>query len=213
MNAYLKKIALAAFAALGFAASTQAAAQATADVAVVGQISGPVTFEIAGSQTPARAFMKVREGDRFTVGAGGEVKVVYFATGRVEVWKGPATFTASRGDSKEASGNVTVSQVAANDGKMLALSKLANLRRTGDVVVRSAGPAGNRRIDPAQARTEYEAWVRKTTPDDILPELYLYAVLEENGDKAGMQEVANTMLKKQPNSDEAKELAARAQAR
>ena len=47
-----------------------------------------------GSTAKAKAFMKVREGDHFTVPAGAQLRIVYFQGGRQETYTGPATLIA-----------------------------------------------------------------------------------------------------------------------
>ena len=72
-------------------------AAAADDVGLVNQLSGDVTYSSAGHSAKARAFMKVREGDRFNVPSGAKVRVVYFHGGRQESFSGPASFTAGSG--------------------------------------------------------------------------------------------------------------------
>ncbi len=81
-----------------------ATAWAGGDVGLVNQLSGDVSYQ-AGGAAPAKAsaFMKIRDGDKFTVAEGGLLRVVYFDGGRQEIWKGPASFKAGvkQGESGE----------------------------------------------------------------------------------------------------------------
>ena len=53
-------------------------AHAQEDVGLVDLVAGEVLYQ-AGK---AKAFMKVREGDRFEVPAGGQLRLIYFAGAR-----------------------------------------------------------------------------------------------------------------------------------
>src|SRR3970040_1912977 len=79
---------------LGFTAMLAAAAAFAADdVGLINHLSGDVTYTSGKSTTNAKPFMKVREGDRFSVAAGAQLRVVYFRGGRQESYAGPASFT------------------------------------------------------------------------------------------------------------------------
>ena len=56
-------------AALAIAAAP--AVHAAGDVGLINQLSGEVSYSSGAQNTRAQAFMKVREGDRFAVPAGG----------------------------------------------------------------------------------------------------------------------------------------------
>jgi hypothetical protein len=90
---------------LGAAVSFQAPAQAL-DVGVVKMLAGDVYYE-NGKAAPGKAevYMKVRQGDRFTVPPGAQVRVVYFQGGREETWKGPGVFRAGSQQSEPANGS------------------------------------------------------------------------------------------------------------
>ena len=71
--------ALAAGAAFGVGAS--------AAVGLVNQLQGDVFYQGTGSAgAKAAAFMKVRDGDKFSVPDGGVLRIVYFEGGRQETW-------------------------------------------------------------------------------------------------------------------------------
>ena len=76
-----------------FAAGVASLAFAQADVGLVSRVSGEVSYASAtGSVGKAAAFMRVREGDRYAVERGAQVRVVYMRGGRQESWTGPAAF-------------------------------------------------------------------------------------------------------------------------
>ncbi|MSQ53175.1 MAG: hypothetical protein EXR28_14960 [Betaproteobacteria bacterium] len=77
---------------LGFAAGAQAQAP---DVGLVNLLQGEVNYQSDGSQAAkAQSFMKVRQGDRFTIPAGAQIRIVYMDGGRQETWRGPSAFRA-----------------------------------------------------------------------------------------------------------------------
>ncbi|MBI4293652.1 MAG: hypothetical protein HY661_19420 [Betaproteobacteria bacterium] len=90
---------------LGAAVSFQAPAQAL-DVGLVKMLAGDVFYQ-SGNVAPGKAemYMKLRQGDRFTVPAGAQVRVVYFQGGREETWKGPGVFRAGSLQSEPAIGS------------------------------------------------------------------------------------------------------------
>src|SRR5689334_10491353 len=90
---------------LGLAALLAAAnAFAQADVGLINQLSGDVSYTSGAGKAQAKAYMKIREGDRFTLPAGAQMRVVYFKNGRQESFSGPASFTAGGEQSSVQSG-------------------------------------------------------------------------------------------------------------
>src|SRR5262245_27935190 len=81
-------------------------AHAQGDVALVEFIAGEATYA-SGGASPARVtpFMKVRESDRFTLGRGAQVRLLYFQSAKQEYFVGPASFTTGRDASKVQSGS------------------------------------------------------------------------------------------------------------
>ena len=74
-------------------AVTLGAGAQSSDVGLVNQLSGDVAYTAqGGTQSKAQAFMKVRQGDRFSLPAGAQLRLVYFNGSRQETWKGPASF-------------------------------------------------------------------------------------------------------------------------
>src|SRR5688572_4261156 len=89
MRSSLKALGLAAVFAV-FAAGAQAAE----DVGLINQLNGDVSYASGGANAKAKAYMKVREGDRFSVPSGAQLRIVYFKGGRQEAYSGPAAITA-----------------------------------------------------------------------------------------------------------------------
>ena len=189
--------------------------EASEDVGLINRLHGDVSYQGAGvASAKATAFMKVREGDRFAVPAGGVLTIVYFDSGRQEIWKGPSNFKAGLKQSDGQSGNPDVSQlpggVPARLSQTAKVIQIAKLGRAAGVMVRSVKP----KLTPAQAeevsqaKRTYDSWKATTDADDITPELYLYTVLHAHMLYDDMKAVVATMQYKQPNSPEVKDMAA-----
>ncbi len=186
-----------------------APAMAAGDVGLVNHLSGSVSFTSGKETAKATAFMKVREGDKFSVPAGALVRVVYFQNGRQEAYSGPAGFTAGAKESTVQSGAqpqvVTlpagVSQKIAQTPELI---QIARLGRSGGVAVR--GTARDVRLNPQQqaevrqAKETYKKLRAQSPADDITPELYLYSVLQDNLLYSEMQPLVEDMARRQPAS-------------
>ncbi len=189
-------------------ASLLASGGAAADAGLINQLGGDVTYTSGGiGSAKARPFMKVREGDRFTLRAGAQVRIVYFQGGRQEAYAGPATLTVGAHASRQHTGPAPqISQLPAGVPQKLAqtpeLIQIARLGRSGGVVVRGAQPAP--RLSPQaqaevrQARQTYEEMRKAAAANDIVPEQYLYAVLQDHLLYEEMKPVVAEMRKRQP---------------
>ena len=187
-----------------------AAAYAQADIGLVNLVSGDVGLAPqSGQPGKAKAFTKVREGDRFDVPAGAQVRVVYFEGARQERWQGPSSFVASRLQSRPISGApAEVAALPASVPQRIArVPELMQNARLGGIQVRSA-QAARRVQDHAldEAKSTYER-LRKDLPgDDITPELFLYSALNEYQLYEDMAPIVEEMLRKQPQNDDVKSL-------
>ena len=199
------------------ALSWVAAVAANDDVGLVNHLSGDASF-VSGKAKPAKAtaYMKVREGDRFTLAPGAQLRLVYFQGGRQESYTGPGRFAAGKQESKVQSGSqpqVTtlpsgVSQRIAQTPELMAIAKLG---RAGGVAVRSgARPkplTDEQQAEIKDARATYGR-LRETFPaDDITPELYLFTVLEEHRQYEDMKPVVAEMRRRQPKNADVKAMA------
>jgi hypothetical protein len=188
------------------------------DVGLVNQLSGDVAYSSqGGAQSKAQAFMKVRQGDRFTLPAGAQVRLVYFNGSRQETWKGPAGFKAGAQQSEAVSGQVAEatqlpSGVAQKIAQVPNLVQIAKLGRSGGIAVRGGGKPGRltseQQSEVSQAKATYAQMRQKAPAEDITPELYYYSVLQDHLLYGEMKTVTDEMLKRQPNNPEAQELAA-----
>ena len=199
---------------LSLAATAAAMAQDAPEAGLVNQVSGDVTYASAGGQ-PRRvqAFMKVRQGDRFTVPAGAVARLVYFEGGRQETWKGPAGFSVGANASKAFSGTPEVAVLpGAVPVKMAKLPEMVQAARLGGVTVRGAvprvQPTAEEQSELVAARDTYRRLRGTASEDDVTPELYLLAVLQEQGRYEEMPALLDAMARRQPLSPEMQEFAA-----
>ena len=213
----MKTIQTAFSAALFAAAIMVGGAQAQSlDVGLVNMLAGEVSYASEGAAAAkAQSFMKVRQGDRFTVPAGGAVRVVYFQGGRQETWKGPASFKAgARQGEGGTPTEVTVlpASVPQKIAQVPELIQIAKLGRSGGVAVRGAAKAprlsAEQQAEVKAAKDTYGKLRSQLGADDITPELYLYSVLQDYLLYDDMRPVVDEMSKRQPTSTEVQELAA-----
>jgi hypothetical protein len=192
---------------LGLVALLAAASAFAADVGLINHLVGDVSYASGGTTAKAKPYMKVREGDRFTIAAGAQVRVVYFQGGRQESYSGPGSFTAGTQQSSVQSGaqpQVTLlpSGVPQKIAQTPELIQIARLGRSGGVAVR--GAARDPRLTPQQqaevrqARQTYEQLRQSAAADDITPELYLYSVLQDHLLYNDMKTVVSEMQRRQP---------------
>jgi hypothetical protein len=190
----------------------------SSDVGLVNQLAGDVSYAgQGGAQSKAQVYMKVRQGDRFTLPAGAQLRLVYFNGGRQETWKGPASFTAGTQQSDAQSGQAAEatqlpSGVAQKIAQVPNLVQIAKLGRSGGIAVRGGGKpgrlTGEQQAEVNQAKAAYSQMRQKASAEDITPELYYYSVLQDYLLYDDMKAVTEEMLKRQPNNTEAQELAA-----
>ena len=170
-------------------------------------LAGDVAYVSAGKNTRATPFMKLREGDTFRVAAGAQVRVVYFSGGRQESFTGPAEFTAGKASSRVVRGAPPqvsalpsgVPQKIARTPELLAIAKMG---RAGGFAVRGGVKARTpeQEEELRAARATYKDLRGAASADDITPELYLYAVLEDQRRYGDMKEVVAEMKRRQPAS-------------
>jgi hypothetical protein len=188
-------------------------AQAVADAGLVQQVNGEVAYASSSGTGKAQPFMKMRQGDRFTVPPGAQIQVVYFQNGRQESWRGPASFKAAVEYSEAVSG--TVYEVAhlpvAVPQRIQRIPELIQMAKLGGIQVRGATPKQQASLEQqsevAAARVTYAKLRQQLPQDDITPELYLFTVLQDYLLYDDMKVVVDEMLRRQPASAEAQQLA------
>ena len=110
----------------------------------------------------ARAYMKLRSGDLLTVPDKGTFEVVYFANGRKEAWKGPASIrigtAESAPDGAKKAGKPEISNVPAGavEGvkRIPPLLRKAGVGRSGATQVRGSGHKPDVKPPPELSKEE-----------------------------------------------------------
>jgi hypothetical protein len=203
---------------LAVLAAAPAPSLAQEDVGVVNLVSGEVTYAAQGG-TPAKVspFMRVREGDRFELPGGGQLRVVYVQGGRQERWQGPASFVAGAKESRARNGRpAEVTQLPATVPTRIArVPQLMQNARLGGVGLRGGRPERTAADDAIldDARATYRKLRTELPADDLTPELYLFSTLDEYRLYDEMRPLADEMLRKQPQSADVKALGAYVKAR
>ncbi len=191
----------------GLLFGTSLFALAQVDEGVVTRLRGEVTYQETGLKGfPVSAFMKIRARDRVILPAGSEVTVVYFASARVEAWRGPATFVIGAKQSEKIAGDVVVTNLPAAAPPAKELARVTMLSRLGGIIIRSVIKPGD---DLAQAREHYERWRAATVPADLLPDFYYLAVLQEHGRRDEIKGFVDTLRGNHPGNFEVEEIARR----
>jgi len=200
---------------LGVVVSARAWGQA-ADVGLVNLLAGDVTYQSGDAVSKARAYMKVRKGDRFNVPNGAQVRVVYFKGGRQEMWKGPSAFRAGDRASEATSGApasvaTLPTAVPKHISQIPELIQIAKLGRSGGVQVRGTGKAPRvleeQQAEVVRAKETYKKMRGQSAEDDITPELYLYSVLQDYLMYEDMKPIVDEMLRRQPGNQDVQALA------
>lgn len=206
------------FLAMLLIAAGSARAQAP-DVGLVNQVAGEVSYSSGSGAGKVQAFMRVRQADRFNLPAGAQLRVVYFQNGRQETWRGPASFNAGVEKSDVLSGAVqeVATLPAGVPQRIQRIPDLVQMAKLGGIQVRGSAPKPRanpeQQAETAAARATYAQLRQQAPQDDITPELYLFAALQEHLQYDEMKSVADEMLRRQPASQEARQLAEWARAR
>jgi hypothetical protein len=201
------------------AASPQASAP---DVGLITKLSGAVTYWNKAEQkepVPAKAFMKVRQGDHFKLAPAGSLTLLYFASGRQEIWKGPATFSAGATESATVGDRKPLPQpevqiLPTKVTKPIAGAPLplpgSSMGRSG--VIQTMAPMCPA---PAKAKTTvplskeaqeiikeaeklYQDMRKRAGAEDVTPELYFMGILADYQQYTKMEKLVDAMLAKRP---------------
>ena len=182
-------------------------AHAADDVGLINHLAGDVSYTSGGATAKAKPYMKVREGDRFNLRAGAQLRVVYFKGGRQESFSGPGSLTAGAEQSAVQSGpQPQVTTLPAGVPQKIAqtpeLIQIAKLGRSGGVAVRGVEReqrlTQQQQAEVRQARVTYDQLRKTAASDDITPELYLYSVLQDHLLYNDLKQVVSEMQKRQP---------------
>jgi len=217
---------------IAFLTATVAAQTSLPDVGLITKLTGEAIYWNQGeNRKPARvqAFMKVRQGDHLKLPAAASLTLLYFASGRQETWKGPATLMAGDKESAAVGDQKTRPQpevkiLPAKATKQMAGAPLlcpTSLSKSG--VIQTMGPKresapktaaplsseAQRKIK--EAEKVYRDLKKATAADDVTPELYFLGVLAEYKQYPEMAKMVDTMLQKRPGDAALKDLKARVQ--
>jgi hypothetical protein len=167
---------------------------ASAQVAMLTQVSGEV--RVAGKEGARAAvpFLKVNEGDKLTLGVNARVQMVYLNTGRQEIWKGSGQIDVGSTDGRSPSLKPDASQLPALVLKQLARTPPAGQQgKTGMVMVRSLDDldAQDRLAD------EYKKFRASAAADDTTPEVFLLIGLLDLGAYDDARKVVDDLKAKQ----------------
>jgi len=183
------------------------------DVGLINLVAGDVSYVSSSGAGKAQSYMKIRQGDRYTLAAGALLKIVYFRNGRQETWRGPAGFRSGSEQSEALAGAVyEVGHLPAGvPQKIQRIPELLQMAKLGGIQVRGTTPKQRASLEQqsevAAARTTYAQLRQQLAQDDITPELYLFTVLQDYLLYDDMKTVADEMLRKQPANQEAQQLA------
>jgi hypothetical protein len=151
------------------------AAAASAQVAMLTQVSGGVRVAGSGGARDAVAFLKVNQGDTLTLTGNARVQMVYLGSGRQEVWTGAGTVQVGTVESRSSSGlTPQASQVPALVLRQLEKTPASGEHgKTGMVMLRSLDDLGA--VD--ELEKDYADYRSKAAPGDTTPEVFLLSGL------------------------------------
>lgn len=203
-----------------FLVTTVAAQTSLPDVGLITKLAGEATYWNKGDNqklAKVRGFMKVRQGDHFKLPEATSMTILYFANGRQETWKGPATLMASAlktkilGD-KQPAPQPEVKILPVKASKQMGKAPLplcpAGMSKSG--VIQTMGPKREPATKTApplsetaqreirEAEKVYRDLKQAAASDDVTPELYYLGVLAEHCQYREMEVVVDTMLAKRP---------------
>ncbi|MFT5433710.1 MAG: hypothetical protein ACI9OJ_004418 [Myxococcota bacterium] len=208
------------FALLLAATLAPAAAAASSNTGLVTQVTAGVTYRLpvdGASAAAVRAFMKARSGDVYSLPANSTLRIVYFDSGRQEVWTGPAEFVIGTDESVVRSGGspaVTMLPAAGTRGirRVPSLLKRSGVGRLGAVRVRGADDEGiqwrmsnelsEREVKAfADARAQYVSLQKLLGPGDPTPDFYLIGVVGRLRLRAELEEAVSGALLRFPKEE------------
>jgi hypothetical protein len=187
-----------------------------ADVGLVNLVVGDVMFSPqAGSPSKVQAFMRVRDGDRVVVPAGGQVRIVFFEGARQERWSGPASFRAAKTQGEPITGKPTDVQIlpASVPQRISRVPELMQNAKLGGIQVRGGltrqqEASLEQQAALREAKVTYERMRVEMPADDITPELFYYSALYDFLLYDEMKAVVDEMVRKQPANEDVRTLAA-----
>lgn len=149
---------------------------ASAQVAMLTQVSGDVRVSGRDGARGAVAFLKVNDGDTLTLAGSARVQMVYLANGRQEVWTGAGPVVVGSAQGRSQTLTAATSQVPALVLRQLEKTPAVGQHgKTGMVMLRSMDNL--EKIDALE--TDYKDVRAKAAPGDTTPEVfYLTGLLD-----------------------------------
>jgi hypothetical protein len=167
---------------------------ASAQVAMLTQVTGDVRVSGKDGARPAVSFLKVNEGDTLTLAGNARVQMVYLASGRQEIWTGagPVEITAQDGRSRSLKPEISV--VPPLILKQLAKVPAVGERgKTGMVMLRSLDDlASADHVDE-----DYAKFRAAAPPGDTTPEVFLLSSLLDSGEYDRARKVLDDLKAKE----------------
>jgi len=198
------------------------------DIGMITMLKGEITYWntiVKEKEKPAQGFMKVRPDDEFKLASNSELQLIFFSTGRKEIWKGPAELKLSESMGKltganQKSNNLQVIKLpAAVVNEIRRVSPLIDptkLHRSGAFAIRGVNamepiPIEKLSLKSASLDIEekeeinavkqtYKTLVISSSSDDITPELYLFSVLADYDQFEDIKQLIIKMKEKQPDN-------------
>lgn len=149
---------------------------ASAQVAMLTQVSGDVQVSGRDGARGAVPFLKVNDGDTLTLAASARVQMVYLASGRQEVWTGAGPVVVGTAQGRSQALTPATSQVPALVLRQLEKTPAVGQHgKTGMVMLRSMDNL--EKIDTLE--TDYKDLRARTAAGDTTPEVfYLTGLLD-----------------------------------
>ncbi len=169
-------------------------ATASAQVAMLTQVTGEVRVSGKEGARAAVPFLKVNDGDTLTLAASARVQMVYLASGRQEIWTGAGPVEIGAQEGRSGSLKPAISQVPPLILKQLAKTPAVGQHgKTGMVMLRSLDDlAAGEHLDE-----DYAKFRASAAPDDTTPEVFLLSSLLDLGEFDRARKVLDDLKTKQ----------------
>jgi hypothetical protein len=167
---------------------------ASAQVAMLTQVTGDVKIAGGDGSRNAVPFLKVNDGDTLTLAANSRVQMVYLSSGRQEVWSGAGPVQVGTAQSTSRALTPQTSQVPALILRQLEKTPAVGQHgKTGMVMLRSVDDLGA--LDTLEK--DYSDYKAKAAPEDTTPEVFYLTGLLDLGDYQAARKVLDDLKAKQ----------------
>lgn len=176
---------------VALAAGTSSPAPVPVDAGLAVSVAGSVTYKgaSAAAASPVSPYMKLRVGDTVEVPADGRLEILYFGSGRREVWPAGSIVKVADGKGEAVKGVATAVDAGESVGRSLEnlpiMLRQAQTYQAGQTLVRGGSPPAQPAValddveqaQVVEARGLYTQMRAAAAPDDVFPEMYLASVL------------------------------------